>query len=144
MKPFNLKEYLENPYRKVVTRDGRSVRIICTDGNIFSSAPDDTMYPVVALVKKSSNDRCKNSNEEILTCYNADGRGHVSLFINKDDRDDLFFETVKVSGWINIYSSTAFPGKASTGLIYETKEKALSKCEGKDNYLDTLFIEWEE
>ena len=31
MKPFNLKEYLVNPLRKIVTRDGRPVRILCTD-----------------------------------------------------------------------------------------------------------------
>ena len=140
MKPFNLKDYLENPYRKVVTRDGRSVRIICTNGKLFSTGVDGTNYPVVALVKKSSNNRDKNPNEEILTCY--DTNGHINK--NVDDRNDLFFETVKVSGWINIYSSTAFPGQASTGLIYKTKEEALRKGEVKDNYLDTIFIEWEE
>ena len=52
MKPFNLKAYLENPYRKVVTRDGRTVRIICTNGKLFSPGADDSIYPVVALVKK--------------------------------------------------------------------------------------------
>lgn len=31
MKQFSLEEYLKNPSRKVVTRDGESVRIICTD-----------------------------------------------------------------------------------------------------------------
>ena len=31
MKPFNLDEYLANPSKKVVTRDGRSVRIHCTN-----------------------------------------------------------------------------------------------------------------
>ena len=31
MKQFNLMEYLANPSRKIVTRDGRNVRIICTD-----------------------------------------------------------------------------------------------------------------
>lgn len=31
MKQFNLDEYLANPSRKVVTRDGRNVRIRCTD-----------------------------------------------------------------------------------------------------------------
>ena len=44
MKPFNLEEYLANPNKKLVTRDGRVVeRILCTDavGN----------YPIVALVK---------------------------------------------------------------------------------------------
>lgn len=43
MKQFNLEEYLKNPSRKVVTRDGRKVRILCTDakGN----------YPIVALIE---------------------------------------------------------------------------------------------
>lgn len=31
MKQFNLKEYLDNPNQKIRTRDGRKVRIICTD-----------------------------------------------------------------------------------------------------------------
>ena len=31
MKQFNLDEYLANPSKKVVTSDGESVRIICTD-----------------------------------------------------------------------------------------------------------------
>ena len=44
MKQFNLDEYLQNPSRPVVTRDGRPVRIICTDAN-----REET--PVVALVK---------------------------------------------------------------------------------------------
>ena len=29
MKQFNLEEYLENPDRRIITRDGDSVRIIC-------------------------------------------------------------------------------------------------------------------
>ena len=29
MKQFNLKEYLENPERRIITRNGRNVRIIC-------------------------------------------------------------------------------------------------------------------
>ena len=31
MKDFNLEEFKKNPSQKVVTRDGRDVRIICTD-----------------------------------------------------------------------------------------------------------------
>jgi hypothetical protein len=42
MKQFNLEEYLANPSRKVVTREGRSARIICTDAK--------EGYPVVALI----------------------------------------------------------------------------------------------
>ena len=139
MKPFNLKEHLENPHRKVVTRDGRPVRIICTNGQLFSSGPN-SMYPVIALVKKSSNNRNKNLNEELLFCYSIDGH----RIVGTDDRNDLFFETVKVSGWINIYRSTGFPMGVSTGMFYETKEEALSRGEEKDDYLDTVFIEWEE
>ena len=36
MKPFNLKTYLENPSRKVITRDGRPVRIISTNAKLYS------------------------------------------------------------------------------------------------------------
>ena len=36
MKQFDLQEYLKNPSRKVVTRDGRDVRIICTNYDSFS------------------------------------------------------------------------------------------------------------
>ena len=32
MKQFNLEEYLKNPSRKVITRDGREARIMCTEG----------------------------------------------------------------------------------------------------------------
>lgn len=42
MKQFNLEEYLKDPNKKVVTRDGRNVRIICTDRK-------GTEYSVVAL-----------------------------------------------------------------------------------------------
>ena len=36
MKQFSLKEYLANPSRKVVTRDGKNVRILCTDRKLDS------------------------------------------------------------------------------------------------------------
>lgn len=51
MKPFNLNEYIDNPSRKVVTRLGRTARIICTDANM--------KYPIVALIKEYSTDRVK-------------------------------------------------------------------------------------
>lgn len=50
MKQFNLEEYLKNPSRKVVTRDGRSVRIICTD------RVSEKGYPLVALVMKDGHE----------------------------------------------------------------------------------------
>ena len=41
MRQFNLDEYIKKPSLKVVTREGRQVRIVCTDAN--------GDYPVVAL-----------------------------------------------------------------------------------------------
>ena len=49
MKPFSLDEYLKNPSKKVVTKEGKTVkRILCTDarGN----------YPVVALIEEGCYD----------------------------------------------------------------------------------------
>ena len=43
MKQFNLKEHLEHPDWEVVTREGKPVRILCTD-------LDDNDYPVSAVV----------------------------------------------------------------------------------------------
>lgn len=43
MKPFNLEKYLANPNKKLVTRDGRNARIVCTDAK--------GTYPILALVE---------------------------------------------------------------------------------------------
>ena len=72
MKQFNLDEYLANPSRKVVTRDGRSVRIICTDRR-------NIKCPIVALVE--------NECDEKICSYSKGGR-----FFYKDlSSFDLFF-----------------------------------------------------
>ena len=47
MKPFNLEEYLKNPSREIITRDGKDVRILCTDFN------NDKDFPVVGEIKGS-------------------------------------------------------------------------------------------
>lgn len=137
MKPFNLKEYLENPHRKVVTRDGRPVRIVCTNAKLYAPGPNCNPYPVIALMKASLKTRSKNRpNEEILNSYNENG----NIIPGREDRSDLFFETVKVSGWVNIYSK--YSGDATTSTIYKTKEEALSNRSPYN--LDTVFVEWEE
>lgn len=75
MKEFNLQEYLKNPDRKIVTRDGRSVRIICTD-------KEGSECSIVALVK--------DKNEEKVNIYYPNGV--VSLLAIDDD---LFFAPEK-------------------------------------------------
>ena len=77
MKEFNLNEYLKNPSQKVVTRDGRNVRIICTDAM--------RNLPIVALVFN------KEQEEEIVVTFQKDGK-----YIYKEEQPlDLFFAPTK-------------------------------------------------
>ena len=125
MKQFNLEEYLKNPNKKVITRDGRSVRIICTNRL-------DENYPVIALVK----------NEDYEMCYNYTIFGELYTDKNRDCELDLFFVTEKKEGWINIYK---YNSKITTGQrAYDTKEEAESAAGDKSYYISTIKIEWEE
>ena len=122
MKPFNLKEYLKNPLRKVVTRDGRNVRIICTNakGN----------FPIIALVETY------NGNETVLR-LKENGR----FYNDTENYSDLFFAPIKKEGWVNMYKIRS--GGAQIGQIYSSKEEA--EMGRKDaNYISTAKIEWEE
>ena len=122
MRFFNLDEYLQNPSQKVVTRDGREVRIICTD------AKGDE--PIIALVYNNIR------KEENVYTYNRNG----SFYGDNYDCLDLFFDTNKREGWVNIYSEQEYrhPGEN----IFKTKEEAIKY---KDiNYIATVKIEWEE
>ena len=129
MKPFNLKTYLENPTREVFMIGDSSipVRIICTDAK--------GEYPVIALVTFVT----LNTTTECPYSYTEDGLSNKG----KKGQSDLYFKSVKKSGWVNIYTSK-ISGETTTGSICKTKEEALSLIDGRDNYLDTIFIEWEE
>lgn len=131
MKQFDLDEYLANPSRKVVTRDGRSVtRILCTDAR--------GLFPIVALVE--------NDEGEYSVSYTKDGR----YFPNEiDDKNDLFFAPDKHEGWVNIYKAgvqretlgclvTRYVGSS----IWPTEEAAKTAADADD--IVTIKIEWEE
>ena len=119
MKAFNLEEYLKNPKRKVVTRDGRNVRIVCTDVK-------NELYPVLALVD--------NWGAEICNSYTKEGRFRPG---NEAYRD-LFFAPEKHEGWVNVYRD--FDG-LMCGSVFATEEDA--KCKAK-TAIATVRIEWEE
>ena len=122
MKQFSLKEHLANPSRKVVTRDGRPARIICTDAKC--------KYHVIALVE--------TEGMEITYNFNAEGK---YLDGNEDNRD-LFFAPKKGEGWVNIFRNGE--GNMITAVrVYDTKEKA-EKAKDNLGYLGTIHIEWEE
>ena len=119
MKAFNLEEYLKNPKRKVVTRDGRNVRIVCTDVK-------NELYPVLALVD--------NWGAEICNSYTKEGRFRPG---NEAYRD-LFFAPEKHEGWVNVYRDF---DDVMCGSVFATEEDA--KCKAKIA-IATVKIEREE
>ena len=123
MKPFNLEEYLKTPNRKVVTRDGRDVRIICTDY-------DNISYPIVGAIK----------GYDFPFCFSEDGYVVCSKCNNAND---LFFASEKKEGWVNLYTieeEDYYPGNC----IYSTKEEAEDVGKQDNDYITTAKIEWEE
>ena len=119
MKQFNLEEYLANPSKKVVTGEGRDVRIICTD------RVSKKGYPLVALVR--------DDGHELVHTYNMYGQfytGDTNRYL------DLFFATERKEGWINIYPDS------SIGGIYTSEEEARNAA--SPSCISTIKIEWEE
>ena len=125
MKRFSLEEYLKNPSRKVITRDGRNARIICTDAK--------NNYPIVALIETP------NGRERQPCGYKEDG----TYIIGEKLSCDLFFAPEKHEGWLNIYRSES--GFYLRGNPYKSKEEAekVAKANYK-TFCATVKIEWEE
>lgn len=130
MKQFSLEEYLKNPSRKVVTREGNPVKILCTN---FAN----TYYPVVAEVLYEDGK---------ATSYKFTEDGIREW--HRENAEDLFFVTEKHEGWINIYKeNTKIKGKDGGfrgAHIYSSKEMALEAGNCFDGYIATTKIEWEE
>lgn len=122
MEQFSLEKYLANPSRKVVTRDGCPVRILCTDRKSYN-------VEIVGLIMSD------NGMEYIFT-WTQQGK----QYINMDTPNDLFFAPEKHEGWVNIYKV----GKnKKCGFIYETEEAAKDQFESNE-HIATVKIEWEE
>ena len=125
MKKFNLTEYLKNPSQKVVTRDGRKVRIICTDAKCGQC-------PIVGLIFN------EGQGEEETYNFMENGK----FFPDQDWFLDLFFAPIKREGWINVYFSVD-KGKYVGEEIYSSKEEAIKNNKYRI-YIATIKIEWEE
>ena len=78
MKPFNLEEYLANPSRKVVTRDGIPAKILYTDAR--------GEYPVIALVEHYQ------ETLDVTFSFTKDGKWCTD---GTNSNKDLFFATDK-------------------------------------------------
>lgn len=124
MRQFNLKEYLENPNKKIITRDGKSVRIICTDKR------DRQGYNIIALIHEKDDDICES--------FTIDGK-----YSTKKHYNDLFFAPEKKEGWINLYKNSINRTYLKTS-VFETKEEAEKYRRANDGSIATIKIEWEE
>ena len=125
MEKFNLEEYLANPSRKVITRNGRNVRIICTDKKGYE-------YPIVALIEN------KLEGFEGVLYYTKDGE----YTANESSMSDLFFAPEKHEGWVNILR--AGECRYMREYIYDSKEKAEEMAKENINCIATIKIKWEE
>ncbi len=131
MKPFYLDEYTKNPSKKIITRDGRAVKIICIDakGN----------FPVIGLVADDVND----ASSETPISFTTNGKYWNNQNERADSPLDLFFASEKHEGWINIYKGeeSYYPGAG----LYSTKEEAIEESKKfEDSYIATIKIEWED
>lgn len=122
MEQFSLEKYLANPSRKVVTRNGRNVRIICTDKKGFD-------YPIVALIEN------KLEGFEGVLYYTKDGK----YTANKSSDSDLFFAPEKHEGYVSIYRRVINDGYFTDG-IFDSEEKAKER----GGSIATVKVEWEE
>lgn len=122
--PFDLERYYKEQ-RKICTRDGKEVRIICTD------LKNDT-YKIAAAIKYSKG--------EFVRIYTESG------FIEENEHesdDDLVMPIITHTGWINIYATSLIEGcRVSSNKIYPTMKEALESK--KKNWKSTIKIEWEE
>ena len=128
MKQFELYEYLKNPNRKVVTRDGRSVRISCTDRK-------SEEQPIVALVESLTED------SEYVGTYRKDGRWSTSGCASDLD---LFFAPEKKVGWTNVFGGADGNSYIVDSRIFTSKEDAEKEGKKWSDYIATVKVEWEE
>lgn len=123
MKPFNLEEYLKNSSKKVITRNGKAVKIHCTD---YIGAQH-----IIAKIE----------NYRYSTSFYNDGKYCSDKSVSPLD---LFFAPEKHEGWINIFKSSndiAFLGQSR---IFESKKDAKKERKDCECYVATVKIEWEE
>ena len=119
MKQFNSQEYLANPKRQVVTRDGRKVRILCTDF-------DNPDFPIVGEIQGNKWPLSFATNGEAIK-----GRPLAC---------DLFFAPTIVKRWGIVYRKAE--------RLFNTREEAekwmAEADEGEKKFCSVCKVEWEE
>ena len=124
MKQFNLEEYLKNPSKKVITRDGKAVKIHCTN---YTGT-----QRIIAQVE----------GFDSSFSFSENGRYYIGNF---DSQVDLFFATEKHEVWVNVYRrSNEDAYGISFGCTYSSEEEAKSNIVPYRDCVATVKIEWEE
>ena len=126
LKQFNLEEWLQDKSRKVVTRDGRAVRIICWD-------KENTPSPIVFLIKDSE----EGCSYEYINCANIEGKADIRL-------DDLFFagEKEELEEEISNYIKDNFFGSVSMGFFSNRTNQELDSIDVVN--IARHFAEWQK
>ncbi len=125
MKQFDLEQYIKNPHKKIVTRDSKSVRIICTDKR-------KSIYPIIAL--------CFMEDESEI-CHNYLPNGKE--YLGEDSNDDLFFAPEKHEGWVNVYKGYDYYNLGGT-VPYQSESEAKKRIVKDCGYVGTIKVEWED
>ena len=127
MEQFSLEKYLANPSRKVVTRDGCPVRILCTDKKSYNEQ-------IVGLIMG-------DNGMEFISTWTQQGKS----FFNSDTPNDLFFAPEKHEGWVNLYKWLGKEYTYHLGNVYNSKAEAENGSSNNNyKYVTTIRIEWEE
>ena len=128
MKPFNIEEYLKNASKKVVTREGRSARILCVD----KKGGD---LPIIALIQQCTRDN------EIIGTFTKEGKWSIAL---EEHPNDLFFAPEKYEGWINVYRNLDTGTICFGAILYNSRKEAEEAGKSDYDYVAPAKIEWEE
>lgn len=119
MQKFNLEKAKEG--QKVMTKGGDPVRIVCYDVK-------NNYLSILALITNED-------GKEEARFYT---KGGTSFRLGSESNFDLVMVPRLRQAWINIYSF------ARGSFRYETREEAVENIADKDDYVDTIRIEWTE
>ena len=132
LKPLDIQKAREG--YPVCTRDGRKARVLCYDFK------QDEEYPILVAVENKDGKEC-------ALLYSNDGISEMY----KSSNNELVMFPEKKEGWINIYNAdTTF--YYVDGRVFETKDEAVKEAKEevekeqreKNEYIDTIRVEWEE
>lgn len=129
MKPFNSEQAKAGA--KVITRDGRPVRIVCYDAEGYQS--------IVALIPRKG-------FGEVVAQYCSDG----SCFVNgEQSKNDLMMASTKREGWVNLFRSSSCDTPRVGSVVYDCEADALGEAADDATVfgtpvIATIRIEWEE